>query len=235
MMSDDHRHQQQQRTNLQSSTQLPAELVCFDRPEDHEPPLAITSWFARIPHAGKRKALVVIARSGNVSAAMRAAGMDRSSHQHWMETDPAYREAVADARAEYLDRIEAEIDRRAIQGVVKPLTYAGKVFGTIREYSDILLIFRAKRLDPAYRDNVHLSSDGSLADAGRQVIVLRPWSARELPQDGSQTHQDALDVPPPALDGSQAHQAHQAHQDAPDALDALDALDNALPERGTSP
>ncbi len=50
--------------------------------------------------------------------------------------------------------VEKEIHRRAIEGVDKPLHHQGRLTGdVIKEHSDNLLMFRAKRLDPEYRDN----------------------------------------------------------------------------------
>ena len=52
-----------------------------------------------------------------------------------------------------LGKLDAEINRRAIEGVDHPVIYKGEITTTYKEYSDNLLMFRAKRLDPEYRDN----------------------------------------------------------------------------------
>ena len=53
-----------------------------------------------------------------------------------------------------LPLLEAEADRRAVEGVVKPLFYKGQRLPVeVREYSDVLLMFRLKALRPEqYRE-----------------------------------------------------------------------------------
>ena len=43
--------------------------------------------------------------------------IDRTTHYNWLKDDPVYAEAVNRALDDYKDRVNAEIDRRAIQGV----------------------------------------------------------------------------------------------------------------------
>ncbi len=59
---------------------------------------------------------------------------------------------VTAALTAYHDLIETEIHRRAIIGTRKPVFYQGTTCGHIREYSDRLLEFHAKRHIPAYRE-----------------------------------------------------------------------------------
>ncbi len=67
--------------------------------------------------------------------------------------DPEYVAAFATAREEAADRLEREAIRRAVDGAEKPVYQAGKLVGTIREYSDTLLIFTLKGLRPEkYRE-----------------------------------------------------------------------------------
>jgi hypothetical protein len=49
-----------------------------------------------------------------------------------------------------------EIRRRAIEGWNDPVYQMGQRVGSVRKYSDVLLIFLAKRLMPEYRDKVTL-------------------------------------------------------------------------------
>ena len=53
-----------------------------------------------------------------------------------------------------------EVRRRAIEGIDKPIVYKGQITKdsdgtpvTVKEYSDNLLMFLTKKLDPTYRDN----------------------------------------------------------------------------------
>ena len=66
------------------------------------------------------------------------------------------------ASLRYQETLDAEIDRRGVEGIEKPVFYKGKEVARVKEYSDNLLMFRRKKLDPSYRDNhetqVHVSS-----------------------------------------------------------------------------
>lgn len=86
--------------------------------------------------------LSALARSGNVSAASRLSGVDRTSHYSWFEGDEAYRAKFRAAFEVYLDSMETEADRRALKGVLKPVYQNGSLVGYERRYSDTLLMFR---------------------------------------------------------------------------------------------
>ena len=57
------------------------------------------------------------------------------------------------ASLRYQETLDVEIDRRAVDGIDKPVYYKGEKVDTVKEYSDNLLMFRRKKLDPSYRDN----------------------------------------------------------------------------------
>ncbi len=57
--------------------------------------------------------------------------------------------------------LEAEARRRAVEGVRKPVYCRGEIVGTVKEYSDTLLIFLMKGARPEkYRDNVRVERTG---------------------------------------------------------------------------
>jgi hypothetical protein len=64
-----------------------------------------------------------------------------------------------------LDEVEAEIRRRAIDGVFRPIVYQGVVRGRYKDYSDTLLKMMAMALAPhKYRerfDHQHSGPDGA--------------------------------------------------------------------------
>ncbi len=95
--------------------------------------------------------------------ACEVAKVGRSSHYRWLEKDPEYREAFELAKEGAADILEAEAYRRAVEGVEKPVGwYKGKPGGTVRLYSDVLLMFLLKALRPEkYRERVEVR--GSLA------------------------------------------------------------------------
>ncbi len=90
-------------------------------------------------------------------------GIGRQTAYEWREQDPVLAQAWDEALAEYVDGLEAEADRRAVEGVIKPLFYQGKrLKAEVREYSDTLLIFRLKALRPQqYRERVQVSGDAA--------------------------------------------------------------------------
>ena len=79
----------------------------------------------------------------------------------------------------FMGKVEAEINRRAIDGVDHPVIHQGKITGTYKQYSDNLLMFRAKRLDPQYRDNY--SAPEQNIPAVTQINIIVPPGA-EPPQ-----------------------------------------------------
>jgi hypothetical protein len=124
--------------------------------------------------------LAAYEQTANVLAAAEQAEIDRSLVYYWQEHDEAFDLAfhVADEAAN--KRIEAEIRRRAIEGVLEPVVSQGQLvyeyepvldeqgnqkydskgkpiykrgaLVTIRKYSDTLLMFYAKRRMPEYRE-----------------------------------------------------------------------------------
>jgi hypothetical protein len=82
------------------------------------------------------------------------------------KADPEFDAGCREAEEIYKDKLEAEADRRAVEGVgrlkfnragfplMDPAT--GKPYEE-RLYSDALLMFRLKRLDPGYKDRVDVN------------------------------------------------------------------------------
>ena len=79
-----------------------------------------------------------------------------------------------------LGKLDAEINRRAVEGVDHPIIYKGEITATYKQYSDNLLMFRAKRLDPEYRENPVRAPEGATPPVTQIVINLAPgveWPA----------------------------------------------------------
>ena len=75
-----------------------------------------------------------------------------------------------------LGHYEKEIRRRAIEGVDHPVIHQGVITATYKQYSDNLLMFRAKRLDPEYRDNPRVLP-GAPVPAITQINIHLPPGA----------------------------------------------------------
>ena len=71
-----------------------------------------------------------------------------------------------------MGKVEAEIDRRSIEGIDHPVIHQGVITDTYKTYSDNLLMFRAKRLDPEYRDTVRPTPEA--APAVTRIIIHMP-------------------------------------------------------------
>jgi len=79
-----------------------------------------------------------------------------------------------------IERIEEEADRRAVEGTLEPVFYQGFECGQVRRYSDTLLIFRLKALNPQkYRERAsieHTGKDGEKlipeTDPERLALIL---------------------------------------------------------------
>jgi hypothetical protein len=83
-----------------------------------------------------------------LSKAAQAARIGRRRHYHWLEQDPDYRLAFEQAKLEVVGELEDEAVRRACEGWLKPVFYQGRQCGTVRRYSDKLLMFLLKGWRP---------------------------------------------------------------------------------------
>ena len=126
---------------------------------DVEPvsPETDTALFAKIPHPKKRAFLAAFCMTGILSKAAQIAGVDRSSHYHWLK-DRDYREAFEFAKKAAGDNLESLAFERA-QDKSDP-------------GSTTLLIFLLKGAKPEkYRERV--STDHSL-NVRQEVEVYDP-------------------------------------------------------------
>lgn len=115
--------------------------------------------------------LGALAACGNVTEACRTIAVARNTMYLWKSQD-------ADFAAEW-DRflvmgaeiLEDEAIRRAREGYDEPVFYKGEMTGTIRKYSDTLLIFLLKGAMPTkYRENIDMTSKGE--QIGRVLVDL---------------------------------------------------------------
>lgn len=135
--------------------------------------------------AAKKSAfLKALAKCGNVSQVSRDLGIPRRTHYDWIDDDPDYARDAEAAQQEYCDRLEAEADRRAVEGVEDPVYQGGQLVGKRRVYSDQLLITRLKALRPeVYKDRVaaeHTGKNGGPIQYDR--VDLTKFTDEELEQ-----------------------------------------------------
>ena len=106
--------------------------------------------------------LTSLATTGNVTSSAAAAGITRACAYQARKEDEAFAERWDEASEEASDALEAEARRRAMQGTEKPVFYQGEQCGTIREFSDTLLIVLLKANRPQkFRENMKIESDNT--------------------------------------------------------------------------
>lgn len=88
-----------------------------------------------------------------------------------------------------LATLEAEADRRAIEGVVGGYAQVGKKNVKIMKYSDSLLMFRMKKLDPTYRDKVDLNHTGAVNNV---MVVPGCTSVDDWEKQSQAQHDETL-------------------------------------------
>lgn len=131
--------------------------------------------------------LQAFALTANVRAACMKAGIDRSTVYQWQEHDEFFSLRFKQAELDANDVIRAEMFRRAVQGVEKPMVSMGKVVYTtdeqgkpkpmmVREYSDSLLSLLAKARMPEFRDKQQVEVSGSLT-------IKTEWGASPLTEE----------------------------------------------------
>lgn len=110
---------------------------------------------ARSEKAGtaKHRFLFALAETGSVRLASQASGKSRSVWMKLRARDEAFAKDWDQSLETYVEILEAEADRRAINGDEEPIFYGGKLVGMRSKPSDSLLMFRLKALRPQrYRD-----------------------------------------------------------------------------------
>jgi len=96
----------------------------------------------------------VIAETANVTRAAEAIGVSRMRLYHLRKADEEFKKAWDDAVEIGVAALEDEATRRAVEGWEEPVFYQGQMTGTVRKFSDTLLMFRMKGQWPEkYRDN----------------------------------------------------------------------------------
>lgn len=98
-----------------------------------------------------------------VEKACKLACYGRSTVYEWREQDPEFAKAWDEAVDAAVEAMEAEADRRALEGVDEPVFHNGEEVGSRKRYSDTLLIFRLKALRPEkYRERVDANVRGNI-------------------------------------------------------------------------
>jgi hypothetical protein len=121
----------------------------------------------------KKKVLEALAKTGVITYAARKAGVARQTVYAWCADDPDFKAAFDEALVASTELLEAEAYRRAHDGVLKPVFQGGQRVGSIREYSDTLLIFLLKARKPeTYRERLDVRQRLTGEDGGPVRFTL---------------------------------------------------------------
>lgn len=121
-----------------------------------------------------------LAIKGNVSQACEHARIARVTAYRWKANDEEFSvkwEAVMNA---YIDKLEAEVDRRAFDGVDEPVIYKGEKMVdekgndlSVKKFSDGLARFRLGALRPdKYRERTETHHTGGTNNTTRVTFVM---------------------------------------------------------------
>ena len=136
-----------------------------------------------ITHPKKRSMLAALSKTGNISAAARAAQICRRTHYDWLDSDPSYCPAVRQAWEEAADVLEACARKRALIG------------------SDTLLIFLLKSVRPEkFRERYEVehkrdTQQQALVDSIRRGLIRM---MTEYPEIANAMEDEVLGISLPA-------------------------------------
>ncbi|MDD4986231.1 MAG: hypothetical protein PHQ43_10680 [Dehalococcoidales bacterium] len=149
---------------------------------------------ARNPHAAgrpvnekaKAKFLRIYPDCGTVEMAAKQVPITPKTVYSWIKGDPEFAAKVEEikpvAKAAYVGVLEQEAFRRAVEGVEEPVYLKGFLVGTVRKYSDTLLIFLLKGAAPEkYREKTEITGAGG----GPVQMVIKEVEVRLSDANGS--------------------------------------------------
>lgn len=125
-----------------------------------------------VTQPNRQKFLIALAQLGNRTRAAKAAGVSTVSTWIWRRDDADFAAAYTRAMEMAGELHEDELFRRSSEGVLEPVFQGGELVGSIRRFSDTLLIFGLKGAMPdkyADRHKVEVKGD----------MVARLHNARE--------------------------------------------------------
>jgi hypothetical protein len=132
----------------------------------------------------RKKFLDALRKCANVTHAARLVGCSRQAVYDARDNDPQFAEAWDNAVEEAIDAMEAEAERRACRGYLKPVFQNGKRVGHVREYSDTLLIFMLKAQRPRrFRDYSHIDHNVNIKTFSDLVRLASKEDAAPAEED----------------------------------------------------
>jgi len=132
----------------------------------------------------KKEFLKFYTELGVVTKAAKIVGITRQSVHQLRKKDEDFALCMKEAKEEYVDNMEAEAKRRAVDGVIEDVYYQGEKVGEKRVYSDKLLLELLKKEKPdAFRERKEITGPGG----GPLEINILQFNDPELPIDTTAT------------------------------------------------
>lgn len=103
--------------------------------------------------------LEALSRCGHVTEACRLSGVNKATVYRHRKSDPKFAQAWAEAADLGVESLIDEARRRAFEGCDEPVYYRGEVVGSVKKYSDVLLMFLIKGHRPEYRDRAEIRNE----------------------------------------------------------------------------
>lgn len=134
----------------------------------------------------KVRVVEALREGATLTLAAERAGISDETVRRWRQADEQFAVQVASAIDAGTDRMIDEARRRAVAGNEKPVYQGGAKVGTVREYSDNLLMFLIKARRPEYRDSYRVEHSGGIsvtspiARAVRDRVAADPEFAARL-------------------------------------------------------
>lgn len=120
----------------------------------------------------------------SIERAAKKANIGVSLINRWRAFDEAFAESFKEIIAQMILAAEEELFRRAVKGVDRPVFQGGVQVGTVKDYSDQLLMFFLKANRPKkYREKLHVQ--GKATNTNNNVLIL-PSNGRELENEVTQ-------------------------------------------------
>jgi hypothetical protein len=144
--------------------------------------------YTRFNRSRREKFLTELRQTGNVTASCEAAFVDRHAAYSERRRNQEFAAAWEEALEIAIERMEREAHRRAVDGTVEPVfgrvdKYQDGQIGTIRRYSDTLLIFLLKAHRPdRYRERYDLHHSGSIQQTPMDLSRLSDDELEQLEQ-----------------------------------------------------
>lgn len=122
----------------------------------------------------KIKFLLNLAVLGNRTRAAKATGMHSCTVWVWRREDDSFRKAYVRAMECAGELHEDEMWRRASEGVLEPVYQGGELVGSVRKFSDSLLMFALKGAMPGkYAERSKVEHSGHIEDSAARLRAAR--------------------------------------------------------------